>query len=91
MTDILSNNSQTAAAGPIRPMMTEPERHQMMEDGGGTAAQNSHNQHPLLAKFKVATVPVSEEEKREPVEEPKVGSGLKSRLENIKREFYANS
>ena len=92
MTDILSNNSQTAAAGPIRPMMTEPERHQMMEDGGGgTAAQHSHNQHPLLAKFKVATVPVSEEEKREPVEEPKVGSGLKSRLENIKREFYANS
>ena len=64
----------------------------MVEDGGGGAAQQSHNHHhPLLAKFKVATVPVSEEEKREPVEEPKVGSGLKSRLEHIKREFYANS
>ena len=91
MADILSNNSQSGLTTTIpRPtIMTEPERHQTVEEGyaGGSAS----NTHPMLAKFKVNTVPVSEEEKREPVEELKVGTGLKSRLETIKREFYANS
>ena len=59
----------------------EPERHQ---------TEDVHQSHPLLAKLKVIT-PVSEEEKREPVEEPKVGQALKSRLDRIKREFYSNS
>ena len=45
-----------------------------------------------LAKLsKIVTTPLSEEEKREPVEEPKVGQALKARLDRIKREFYATS
>ena len=71
--------------GNSRALVAEPERHQQItEDGSG------HQNHPLLAKLKVET-PLCEEEKREPLEEPKVGQALKSRLDRIKQEVYATS
>ena len=68
--------------GTGHPVIADPERHQTPEDG-------SNQNHPLLAKLKVEA-PLCEEEKREPLEEPKVGA-LKSRLDQIKQEFYAGS
>ena len=68
--------------GTANPVIAEPERHQTPEDG-------TNQNHPLLAKLKVEA-PLCEEEKREPLEEPKVGA-LKSRLDRIKQEFYAGS
>ena len=69
--------------GTSHPVIADPERHQTNEDG-------SNQNHPLLAKLKVEA-PLCEEEKREPLEEPKVGLALKSRLDRIKQEFYASS
>ena len=59
--------------------LAEPERHIAVAD-----------ENAMLAKLKIV-IPLSEEEKREPVEEPKVGQALKARLDRIKREFYATS
>ena len=45
----------------------------------------------MLAKLKIVSPQLSEEEKREPMDDPKLGQNLKDRLDRIKKEFYANS
>ena len=45
----------------------------------------------MLAKLKIVSPQLSEEEKREPMDDPKLGKNLKDRLDRIKKEFYANS
>ena len=67
-------------SGSARLTAAEPERQNPMVE-----------ENAMLAKLKIVSPQLSEEEKREPMDDPKLGQNLKDRLDRIKKEFYANS
>ena len=71
---------------------SEPERHHtegaIAQYRATTISHSEHSEKDRKLNQKTEQL-VSEEEKREPPEEPaKIGSALQARLDRIKREFY---